>query len=46
MHKPVLFSCVVSACVGLTDLSGENPHDIHKQDEVQLRKTEQRELTE
>lgn len=46
MHKPVLFPCVVSACVGLTDLSGENPHDIHKQDEVQLRKTEQRELTE
>lgn len=45
MHKPVLFPCVISACVGLADLGGENPHNIHKQEEVQLRKKEQREIT-
>lgn len=42
-HKPVLFPSIVSACIGLTDLGCEHPHDIHKQDEVQLKKRVQRE---
>lgn len=48
MDKPVLFPCVISACIGLADLGGKNPHDIHKQDEVKLRERErkQREWTE
>lgn len=40
LHKPVLFPCVISASVSLADLGGEHPHDIHKQDEVELRKRE------
>lgn len=33
-YKPVLFSCVVSACIGLPDLGCQNSNDIHKQDKV------------
>lgn len=39
-HKPVLFSRVISSCIGLPDLGCQDPNDIHKKDKVKLSKRE------
>lgn len=33
---PVLLASVISACIRLSDLGGQNSHDIHKQNKVEL----------
>lgn len=41
--KPVLFPGVVSPCVRLSYFSGQNSHDVHKQNKVELEQKKSKE---
>lgn len=41
--QPVLFPGVVSACVCLSDFCGQHSNDVHKEDKVELKRTNRQE---